>query len=291
MEKTETLNTIFFYLFLPIVIALSLIFGRLYNTRKESNVKKYQITQGLIIGNIITSIFGVLTTLFLYAYTLNLYPLNIIRWEFLAHSIITILFLIAGIGIGTHIAGVSIEQSIRGKLSLPEFQGLSKILHYFHANLGHKLPFTSFMLITYTLTLLDLFKGSITTLTHIQTIFSIISGIFFGSLLTFIFIITYTSALMMKISIITLISIALASTTEARYLLDHPVALIFTSMYITIIIWVESKKYLPKKILKKFIKLTQSWLKWDGILLHPDHTVFRKIKEKYYNDNKSTKSK
>ena len=281
MSNTSPLDGFFFYLFLPSIAILSIYIYRLYNQKHDTPNKFTQFSSGLLIGNVLYSIIGATIILFLYVYTLDLSPIIEIKWEFLTLCSLIYISLLIGIGLGGHTAGVTFEKQLREILPESKYTNISKTIHFYHATLGHKLPYTGILLSTYSLTMLDLFKGQIVPMHPLHTYLSILTGIILGSLLSFLTIVTYCQNLIKRTTAILLVSILITTLNESISLYFHPVSILFTSLYSTMFLLLTVETYLPRWIVKILIKASRSLLKWDGIILTPDHQRIHQLKSNH----------
>lgn len=278
MYKNPIIDGLFFYLFLPSITTVCIYLYRLYNQKKENKTKLFKISTGIIIGNILLSMVGISTFLFMFFYTIEPTILLDFKWEFISLSFLVYIFLLIGIGIGSHIAGASIEHTLRPHLIKKGFETTSETIHFYHCHLGHKLPYIGILLSTYCLTLLDLFNNQSYNMNLVEISLSIITGVIFGALVSFLSIITESQKIIKSTSLLLIISIIIAITNENINLYQQPVATIFTYFYgsISTLLYVEI--YIPRPIIKILKKTSHKLLKWDGIKLNSNHRAFRKNK-------------
>lgn len=278
MAILRSTDQFLFYFIIPSIIATAVIGSRLYNSRKQHHSKLFKLSQGIIIGNILTTFLGALILIFFYTYTLDMKPLYDIKWEFLTLTSIFLLAIPFGIGIGLHIAGVTLEMILRNELAKPENKKLSKTIHYFHGELGHKIPIVTSLLMFYALTLLDIFKGQTIEMSFIHHTLSLTAGIVIGTFISIYAIMGKCLSTLAKASTVILASLVFVTANEARQINQHPIATIFTSSFAINVIGYILLRQKLLKIRKKIKSTFQYILKWDGITIHKDPQKFRQIK-------------
>lgn len=224
------LYNFFIYFILP-AFALFLIFtNKYYYSKKQSQKMRFNMGEDLIFGNIIAPVVGLFLILCLYTEILDINFLSQIKWELLSLSSITILSLLVGIGLGGHIAAISIERAVPKYFHHGEFK---KILYFFHWPFGHIVPYVSSSLILYSLVLLDLFKGKAIPLSEYQIGILTFFGCLLGLVTAATMVITHVTRVMYYTFLLLTLTIFIVLGAESITLLDHGISYFFTSIFIT----------------------------------------------------------
>lgn len=233
-------NSFFLYFVLPAFTLFLIFTNRYYYTKKESQRMRFNMREDLFFGNIVGPIVGLLVVLAIYAAILNIQFVTQLRWELLAIFTITTLSLLVGIGLGGHIAAVSIEKSMKKKQATTETE---HILYFFHWPFGHKLTYIPAALVFYILVLLDLFKGVPEDLKNHQLIILTFFAFVLGAVATVSFIMTHVTRIMFYTSLIIDLSLLIVLTFESITLANHTIAYFFTVMFFSILFLVAVYRY------------------------------------------------
>lgn len=237
-----TIYNFILYFVLPAFTLFLIFTSRYYYTKKQSQKMRFHMNEGLFFGNIIAPIVGLIAVLGIYTTIVNIKFLSDIRWELLTIFAISILALIIGIGIGGHIAAVTIEEKIPRLLRVGE---LGRVLYFFHWPFGHKVPYVPTVLILYALILLDLFRGHNILIKENQFILLTISSFAISIATTLNFIITRVTRVMYYAFIILSLTIFAVLNLEVITLAEHAIAFFFTSIFIYNIIFIALYRYVP----------------------------------------------
>ena len=186
--------------------------------------------EDLFFGNIIAPVIGLLFILGIYLEILDIQLIDEIRWELLSILAIVVLSLIAGIGLGGHIAAISIERAVPKYFHHGEFK---RILYFFHWPFGHIVPYVSTSLIFYSLILLDLFKGKIVPISQYQIVILTIFGFIIGIIFAGTTVITHVTRVIFYTLVILSLTIFLVLGAESITLLEHGSAYFFTIIFVT----------------------------------------------------------
>lgn len=259
------------YAALPILAVIGLFGNRMYFKSKQSYfqstfLKKsnFKLSRNLVLGNIGVGIFLVIINLSIYTYIINIRLFRPYQWELATIFFLTLLTLALGIGIGAHVTSISIKTHLSpNSQELKKNQLFRQALHFFHYPFSHKLPYTAVLLMTYILSLLDLYKGKILQLNPFAYVSVTIAGIGIGLFTTVLFILAKTQKLMLSTVIILLTSIYLVSYNEALSILQHPISLMFTSIYWTILVTLILQKQSKVDIRTPSKKFIKKWFEWD----------------------------
>ena len=189
--------------------------------------------EDLFFANIIAPVIALLMIVGLYIQILDIQFLGDIRWELLSIIAIAILSLILGIGLGGHIASVSIERVVPKYFRHGEF---SRILYFFHMPFGHIMTMVPTALIFYALILLDLFKGKVIAVSELQLIIVTTFGILLGIVSTGTIIITHVTRVMLYTLMLLTITVFIVLGAESITLIEHGFALFFTIIFVTCVI-------------------------------------------------------
>ena len=189
--------------------------------------------EDLFFANIIAPIIALLMIFGLYIQILDIKFLGEIRWELMSILAIAMLSLILGIGLGGHIASVSIERVVPKYFQHGEF---SRILYFFHVPFGHIMTMVPAALIVYALILLDLFKGKVIVVSELQIVILTTFGIVLGIVSTGTIIITYVTRVMLYTFTVLTLSILIVLSAESITLIEHGFALFFTIIFVTCVV-------------------------------------------------------
>jgi len=204
---------------------------------------RFNMREELFFGNIVSPILGLIAVLAIYSNILNVRFVWELKWEMLVIFSITILSLVIGIGIGAHIAAVSIEKSMPEDKPTPE---TSDVLYFFHWPFGHKLTFIPTALMFYLLLLFDLLKGTPDPLKLHQIALLTTCAVTLGVFSTIVFIITHVTRIIFFTFGTLLLSILLVLTLEDITLVDHVIGYFFTILYASVFIMVSIYRYIHR---------------------------------------------
>lgn len=235
------MNAFFLYFVIPAFTLFLIFTNRYYYTKKQSKKMRFNLREDLFFGNIVGPIVGLIITLAIYANVLNIRFFWELKWEMLVIFSIAMLTLILGIGLGAHIAAVSIEKSLE---KTPVEDETENILYFFHWPFGHKLTFVPTALIFYSIVLFDLFKGTPETLRDHQVFILAVCAVTLAAFTTVCFIVTHVTRIMYYTLGILSLSIGLVLLFENITLKDHLIAFFFTILYISIFVMVSLYRYI-----------------------------------------------
>ena len=222
------INSFFLYFVLPAFTLFLIFTNRYYYSKKESQRMRFNMREDLFFGNIVGPIVGLIAVLAIYGTILNIQFVRELRWELLSIFSITILTLLFGIGVGGHIAAVSIEKSLKNNEMTEE---TDHILYFFHWPVGHKLTYVPAALVFYVLVLLDLFKGVPEQLRSYQLVllstfsFALAIAAAISLIVTHVTRITFYTLLIISVSIIIMVNY------ESITLVKHSIAYFFTNLF------------------------------------------------------------
>jgi len=202
---------------------------------------RFNMREDLFFGNIVGPIVGLIGILALYAKILNIQYLSQLRWELLAIFTITLMSLLLGIGLGGHIAAVSIEKSLKDKKLTSES---NDILFFFHWPFGHKLTYIPAALVIYVIVLLDLFKGSTEILKPHQELLLAILAIGLAIATSISFIITHVTRIMFYTLLVLISGLMFVLRYETVTLNEHPTAFFFATLCIAILFMTAIYRYI-----------------------------------------------
>lgn len=234
-------NSFFLYFVLPAFTIFLIFTNRYYYTKKESQRMRFNMREDLFFGNIVGPIVGLIGILALYAKILNIQYLSQLRWELLAIFTITLMALLLGIGLGGHIAAVSIEKSLKDKQMTKETE---HILFFFHWPFGHKLTYIPAALVIYVIVLLDLFKGSPEILKPHQELFLIVFATGLAIATSISFIITHVTRIMFYTLLVLVSGLMFVLRYETVTLKEHPTSFFFAVLCIAILIMTAIYRYI-----------------------------------------------
>ena len=270
MSLLTNLDRFFFYIFLPTLTIFSLWGSRRYFKNRQPyyhhqkfHTRWIDISQKLILGGISLGLLFFTITTFIYLYILNIRLIQNLKWEFIILLTMIFLAFIYGVGIGAHIATLTFKMLLPRKQLGSDFQEFKKALNFYHYPFSHKLFYISFLLVIYLLTLLDLFKGKFIDLNHIQNFISLFTGIIMGTTGAVFSIITKTHNTVLKTCLVLLISLLIVSYMESKNILYHPVALLFTTFYATIVLSLLIQKQSRFNLRAPAKRLVKYWFNWD----------------------------
>lgn len=201
---------------------------------------RFNLREDLFFGNIVGPIVGLIMTLALYSNVLNIRFVWELKWEMLVIFTITILSLIIGIGLGAHIAAVSIEKNMKNNTLTEEGENF---LYFFHWPFGHKLTFIPAALIFYVIVLFDLFKGTNQFLENHQAILITVCALTLSVFATVSFIVTHVTRIMFYTLGILSLSIGIVLLFEDITLREHLIAFFFTILYLGTFVMIALYRY------------------------------------------------
>ncbi len=234
-------NSFFLYFVLPAFTLFLIFTNRYYYSKKDSRRMRFNMREDLFFGNIVGPIVGLIGILALYAKILNIQYLSQLRWEILAIFTITLMSLLLGIGLGGHIAAVSIEKSLKNKKFTEE---TDDILFFFHWPFGHKLTYIPAALVIYVVVLLDLFKGSPEILKPHQEMLLIVLATGLAIATSISFVITHVTRIMFYTLLVLVSGLFFALRYETVTLKEHPTAFFFAILCIAILIMMAIYRYI-----------------------------------------------
>lgn len=202
---------------------------------------RFNMREDLFFGNIVGPIVGLIGILTLYAKILNIQYLSQLRWELLAIFTITLMSLLLGIGLGGHIAAVSIEKSLKNKKFTEE---TDNILFFFHWPFGHKLTYIPAALVIYVVVLLDLFKGTPEILKPHQEILLGLLAIGLAVATSISFIITHVTRIMFYTLLVLVSGLFFVLRYETVTLNEHPTSFFFVILCIAILLMMAIYRYI-----------------------------------------------
>lgn len=218
------------YFILPALVLFYIFTNKYYYSKKQSQKMRFNMGEDIFFGNIIAPIIGLFIILGIYIQILDIQFIGQIKWELLSILAITVLTLIVGIGIGGHIAAISIERVVPKYFRHGEFK---RILYFFHWPFGHIVPSVPTTLILYLLILLDLFKGKVVGISQYQFIILTFFGILAGIVGSGTIVISHVTRVMFYTMLLLSSSIFVVLGKESITLLEHGVAYFFTIIFIT----------------------------------------------------------
>lgn len=263
MNEFSNLDQFILYFFLPALAIYLLLSSKHYYKNKQNISSRFHISRDLLVGNIIGSIIVAFIIIGLYLYILNMSQISELRWEFITISVIVILTLLCGIGLGSHLTAISLEKTIDPSIR-EKFPELNKGLNFFHLPFSHRLVFLPVALIIYALTLLDIFRGKTFELNTIQTLIIIGAGYLIGVILSALSIFSHSTKLMFITSTVFIISIWGVTNNEARNLTEHIIAFFFSIVFFTTSINLAAYRYTRLNSLRKPVRYYfKKWFEWD----------------------------
>lgn len=263
MNEFNNIDKFLIYFFIPAFSIYMLLGSKHYFKHKKISSPGFHLSPDLLYGNIFAPIIGGLLVIAIYLYILNIQLIGNLKWEFVIISLLFFLGIPFGIGLGTHIAAISLEKVIPHPI-LEKNTELKRGLKYLHYPFSHRLTFLPGSLIFYALALFDLFKGKITDLNPFQIFVVVLVGYITSILFSIFCIITKTTKLMTITTTMLNVGILFATMNENRNLTNHIIALFISSIFFTLNINLLFYKFIKYYKLRKIIKDgVKKWFDWD----------------------------